>query len=474
MRALTLAHTGEPEQMSITEIPTPEPGPGQLRLSVTACGLNPTDYQRARHGVPDWQWPAVLGLDPAGVVDAVGEGVEGFAVGDRVVAVGDIRERGGFAEHTVVDVDAAARIPDEVSDVAAAAIPSGGLTAWDAVVEKLRVGPEDLVVITGASGGIGKDFAVTLASRGADVILVARSADKLAALADELHRKHKVRAEVITADLSVPGAADRVVAGVDYLGLTVDVLINNAGFGTYGDLVDTDPARIRQEVALNVGALTDFTTVYIKRMAEAGTGAIVNIASNAAFQPVPSMAVYAATKAYVLSLSEALWSEGKRKGVHVLAVCPGATDTEFFDVAGDGSAMKSRRTTEQVERAFVEDREHTFLYSDAEGFHFMNPESYEQVAVPEDVVGDAAPYLQEGMAVMLSIHNDTPLTIELPQRVTLEVVETEPVTKGQTASSSYKPAVLDNGVRIMIPPYMSAGEKIVVDTTTGEYVRRAD
>ena len=140
----------------------------------------------------------------------------------------------------------------------------------------------------------------------------------------------------------------------------------------------------------------------------------------------------------------------------------------------DGVKVTQRyKTTEQVERAFVEDREHTFLYSDGEGFHFMNPESYEQVAVPEDVVGDAAPYLQEGMAVMLSIHNDTPLTIELPQRVTLEVVETEPVQKGQTAANSYKPAILDNGVRVMIPPFVGADENIVVNTETFEYSERA-
>ena len=140
----------------------------------------------------------------------------------------------------------------------------------------------------------------------------------------------------------------------------------------------------------------------------------------------------------------------------------------------DGVKVSERyRTTEQVERAFVEDREHTFLYQDGEGFHFMNPENYEQVAVPEDVVGDAAPSLQEGMAVMLSIHNSVPLTIELPQRVVLEVAETEPVLKGQTASSSYKPAVLSNGVRTAVPPHIAAGTRVVVMTADGSYVERA-
>jgi len=140
----------------------------------------------------------------------------------------------------------------------------------------------------------------------------------------------------------------------------------------------------------------------------------------------------------------------------------------------DGVKVSERyRTTEQVERAFVEDREHTFLYSDGEGFHFMNPESYEQVAVPKDVVGDQAAYLQEGMAVMLSQHNGVPLTLELPQRVTLEVTDTEPVTKGQTASSSYKPATLSNGVRTLVPPHISTGTRVVIMTADGSYVERA-
>ncbi len=140
----------------------------------------------------------------------------------------------------------------------------------------------------------------------------------------------------------------------------------------------------------------------------------------------------------------------------------------------DGVKVSERyRTTEQVERAFVEDREHTFLYSDGEGFHFMNPESYEQIAVPQDVVGDQAPYLQEGMAVMLSLHDGVPLALELPQRMTLEITETEPVMKGQTASSSYKPAMLSNGVRTMVPPHVQVGTRVVVMTEDGSYVERA-
>lgn len=131
------------------------------------------------------------------------------------------------------------------------------------------------------------------------------------------------------------------------------------------------------------------------------------------------------------------------------------------------------KTTEQVERAFVEDREHTYLYQDGDTYIFMNPETYEQVAVSKEVLGDEAVYLQEGMPCMVSVYEGTAVAIDLPQRVTLEVIDTEPVTKGQTASSSYKPAKLSNGVRSMVPPHISAGTKIVVLTSDGSYVERA-
>ncbi|RWN57260.1 elongation factor P [Mesorhizobium sp.] len=140
----------------------------------------------------------------------------------------------------------------------------------------------------------------------------------------------------------------------------------------------------------------------------------------------------------------------------------------------DGVKVSERyRTTEQVERAYVEEREHTFLYHDAEGYHFMNPESYDQVAVPEGVVGEMAPYLKEGMAVQISQYNGIAISLVLPQRATFEVVETEPVTKGQTASSSYKPATLSNGVRTLVPPHITAGTRVVVMTADAAYVERA-
>lgn len=131
------------------------------------------------------------------------------------------------------------------------------------------------------------------------------------------------------------------------------------------------------------------------------------------------------------------------------------------------------RTMEQVEKATVDDRPHTFLYADGEGFHFMNPETYDQLTASTDMIGDQALYLQEGMSVILSVHEGVPIALELPQRVTLEVMETEPVVKGQTASSSYKPAILSNGMRALVPPHITAGTRIVVMTADGSYVERA-
>jgi len=132
----------------------------------------------------------------------------------------------------------------------------------------------------------------------------------------------------------------------------------------------------------------------------------------------------------------------------------------------DGVKVAQRfKTTEQVERAYVEDREHQYLYQDSDGFHFMNTETYDQVTL--------AAYLQPEMKVMLSVHEGVPVSIELPQKATLEVVETEPSVKGQTAASSYKPALLSNGVRTMVPPFVGPGTKIVVMTADGSYVERA-
>jgi elongation factor P len=140
----------------------------------------------------------------------------------------------------------------------------------------------------------------------------------------------------------------------------------------------------------------------------------------------------------------------------------------------DGIKVSVRyKTTDPVERAFVETHAYQYLYEDSDGFVFMNPGNYEQVTVPRDVLGDQSLYLTENMEVMLQLFNGAPIAIELPQRVTLEVTETEPAMKGQTASSSFKPAVLSNGVRTSVPPHIVAGTRVVVMTEDGSYVERA-
>ena len=163
--------------------------------------------------------------------------------------------------------------------------------------------------------------------------------------------------------------------------------------------------------------------------------------------------------------------------LHAESFHPGkGTPTTQIDMRriSDGVKIAQRyKTTEQVERAYVEDREHQFLYQDGDGFHFMNTENYDQVTLPSDIIGDSAAYLQPEMKVTLAVHEGVPVSIELPQKVILEVVETEPTVKGQTASSSYKPAVLSNGVRTMVPPFVGPGTRIVVMTADGSYVERA-
>ena len=140
----------------------------------------------------------------------------------------------------------------------------------------------------------------------------------------------------------------------------------------------------------------------------------------------------------------------------------------------DGVKITERyRTTDQVERAYLEDKTYNYLYEDDMAFHFMEPETFEQIAVPKDIIGDQSVYLQENMAVNLSLHDGVPIAIELPQRVTFEIVEADPVVKGQTASSSYKPAKLANGARIMVPPHIGTGTRVVIMTVDGSYVERA-
>ena len=200
--------------------------------------------------------------------------------------------------------------------------------------------------MTGASGGLGAGFARELARQGANLILVARNADKMETLAGELRATHRVQVETWPCDLTNRGA--RAVLAADLASREIHTLVNNAGFGTIGDFADLAPERIAAEVELNVTALTELTRTVLPGMQQRRRGAIVNIASTAAFQPIPGFSTYAATKAYVLRLSIGLWAELHDSGVRVLAVCPGPTETGFFTAAGNDQVMQQRRSVEQV------------------------------------------------------------------------------------------------------------------------------
>lgn len=188
-------------------------------------------------------------------------------------------------------------------------------------------------VITGASSGIGADLARVFAEEGYHLVLVARSEAKMRALGEELRKAHGVAFDVIGADLAKPGAPAEVMATVAGLGLAVDVLVNNAGYGTYGKFVETSAEEELAMIQVNVVALTHLTKLVLPQMVARGSGRILNVASTAAFQPGPLMAVYYATKAYVLSFSEALANELGGTGVTLTTLCPGPTKTGFQRVA---------------------------------------------------------------------------------------------------------------------------------------------
>jgi short-subunit dehydrogenase len=188
-------------------------------------------------------------------------------------------------------------------------------------------------LITGASFGIGAAFAQALATRKTDLVLVARSEDKLNQLAQELQQKHDIRVEIIVQDLTASGAATTVFEAVSQKGISIDLLINNAGFGTYGAFSESSLPKQLEMIQLNISSLVDLTYQFLPQMQQRGSGTIINLGSIASFYPLPYMSVYAATKAFVLSFSEALQAENQAKGVRVLAVCPGPTKTNFFDTA---------------------------------------------------------------------------------------------------------------------------------------------
>lgn len=207
----------------------------------------------------------------------------------------------------------------------------------------------DTALITGSSGGIGEEFAVQLAQRGANLVLVARRAEKLEALRDRLTAKHPgIVVDVISADLSVPGSGAELETRIRELGRTIDVLVNNAGIGLHSKFVDQAPEANAGQIQLNCATLVDLTGRFLPAMTERRHGVVINVASTAAFQPTPGMAVYGATKAFVLSYTEAIWQECRGTGVKVLALCPGATETEFFARTGEEFLTDGRQTSKQV------------------------------------------------------------------------------------------------------------------------------
>src|SRR5438132_3102286 len=188
-------------------------------------------------------------------------------------------------------------------------------------------------LITGASSGIGEAFARKLAARGHNLLLVARTGDKLIALCNELGRSQNIRAQYVAMDLAEPDAAARLFEETQQRDLQIDLLINNAGFGSMGDFTTLDLERELNMIDLNIGALVELTHRFLQPMRERRSGRIINVASTAGFQAVPFMATYAATKAFVLSFSEALWEENRPYGIKVMALCPGVTETGFFEAA---------------------------------------------------------------------------------------------------------------------------------------------
>ncbi len=201
-----------------------------------------------------------------------------------------------------------------------------------------------IAIITGASSGLGLTFADAFASRGHDVVLVARNATRLEQGAQRIASRFHVAARALPLDLTKPDAWGQLAEREP----RADVLVNNAGFASFGDLIDTDPDRLTNQIMLNCAALTALTRAYLPSMVQRDSGVVINIASTAAFQPIPAMAVYAATKAYVASFTAAVWAEVRATRVRILGVCPGPTQTAFFSVGGDDSVAPTRRSPDQV------------------------------------------------------------------------------------------------------------------------------
>lgn len=210
-------------------------------------------------------------------------------------------------------------------------------------------------LITGASGGIGHDLAILAAADGKNLVLVARSADKLDQLSETIRKNNKSEVIPIALDLSEEVGVNKLISEITLKDLNIDTLINNAGFGDFGDFAKADLTKNLEMIRLNISTLTQLSHFALQRMLKAGRGRILNVASTASFMPGPGMAVYYASKAYVLSFSEALTRELKGTGVSVTTLCPGPTDTSFASAAGLGKSLMHRMlppaTSMQVAKA---------------------------------------------------------------------------------------------------------------------------
>jgi short-subunit dehydrogenase len=214
-----------------------------------------------------------------------------------------------------------------------------------------EIGPGTRAIVTGASWGIGEMFAEELAKRGADLLLVARTETRLLTIAADLQARYGVRVEMVTLDLAEPDGPRRLVEAASGLGFEPTLLVNNAGLGILGPFADLPIEQAREMIRLNVIALTELTYRVLEGMLARGDGAIINVASASAMQPVPGYALYAATKAYVLTLSSALWAECRDRGVRVTAVCPGPVDA---GVPEPGRSLRKKVTREGVVAAAID------------------------------------------------------------------------------------------------------------------------
>ena len=209
-------------------------------------------------------------------------------------------------------------------------------------------------LVTGASKGLGAAFAAALAERGMNLVLVARSTGELNALSTRLYAKYQVHPTVLSIDLADPSSPQTIAEELERRGIEVDLLVNNAGFGLNGAFLSHDPKQKQAEIEVNVQALVALTHIFGKGMASRGKGGIINVASNASFQPVPYMATYAATKAFVLHFSEAIRHELAERGVQVMATCPGPTATSFFEGTSTQLSTRDMDDAESVVRRTLE------------------------------------------------------------------------------------------------------------------------